>query len=212
MSKIRAILFDLDGVLIDSRVAKWAAAEHALVQHGIQADRAAIAPHMHKFSYVHKHLAGHLPYESLLASYDEKLNELKHTIVLYEGTEDVLRKLHEEGYKLAVVSSSRTAATMLKKWDLLPLFDAVIGPSDTKIHKPNPEPILIALQRLNVKAEEAIMVGDLPADIQSAKAAGIARTIALTHGFGTEELLKSARPNSMISSLIELPTVLPNPS
>ncbi len=208
MSRIRAVLFDLDGVLIDSRLAKWAAAEYALTEHGVKTDRAAMTPHMHKLSYVHKHLASHVPYDAFLASYDQKLEELKHTIVLYEGTEQTLRALHQQGYKLAVVSSSRAAHALLKKWNLLDLFDAVITAKDTKVHKPHPEPILLALQRLNVRPVEAAMVGDLPADIQSAQAAGLALTIALTHGFAPEALLRGARPARIMRSLGELPSAI----
>jgi len=61
----------------------------------------------------------------------------------------------------------------LEKYKLKEYFDAIVTADDTDKHKPDPEPVYIALRKLNAKAEESIMIGDTKFDILSAKRAGV---------------------------------------
>jgi pyrophosphatase PpaX len=207
---IRAVLFDQDGVVIDSNEAKLTATAHALRTQGVTPDPEAIRPHMHKLEAVRQSVAPHLSYPPLLAAYREKLTELAHTIAPYKETRSLFEWLRQQGILIGIVSSSETTEEVLRKHGLRDMVDAVVSGLDNTASKPAPEPVLLALKRLRIQPTETIMVGDLPADIQAAKAAGLAAAVGITHGFGTEEMLQEAGADYIIASLGELPRTLEN--
>ena len=96
-------------------------------------------------------------------------------IKLFPGMKDLIASLKEKGYKLGLVTSRLTASTMqgLEKYDIKEYFDAVVTCSDTEKHKPDPEPLNIALEKLGSKPEESIMLGDTMLDILCARNAGV---------------------------------------
>ena len=206
--KIKAILFDLDGTLRDSRSAINPAFEHALKVHNIQVEGDDLHEYIHSLRAVHGAFAGDLPYEKLRDTYDEKLFELLHTIVLYEHAREVLKDLKGRGYKLGLVSSSRFAREAVEQDDLAKFFDVIISGLDTNNHKPHPEPVHMALKRLKISPNQSVMVGDLAADIQSGKDAGTTATVAVTHGFGSRKALERAGADHIIDSLAELPGII----
>jgi pyrophosphatase PpaX len=207
-TKIDAILFDLDGTLLDSRDAVLPAIEYALAQHGIAVPpREAMLPYSHSLRAVQEAIAPGVPYDELLASYDERLNKLLHTIAAYDSAAQVLGKLRRQ-YKIGMASSSRHAAAALERYGLREFFDVVVGALDTERHKPHPDSIEIALRKLSVAPERAVMVGDLAADVAAGHAAGVAATVGVTHGFGTREMLEAAGADYVIDGLSALPRVI----
>ena len=80
---------------------------------------------------------------------------------------------------------------------------SVVTSDDVKATKPDTEGLVKALHELGVKPEEAIMVGDLEADITAGKKAGVL-TVGISHGFGTEEELRNAGADKVVGSLAEL--------
>ena len=92
--------------------------------------------------------------------------------------------LHAEGRRLGVVTAKRRA-TLELAFEVLPelrrFFEVTVAAEDTERHKPNPDPLLLALERLGESADGAVYVGDSPFDVQAAKAAGAA-SIAVTWG------------------------------
>lgn len=127
----------------------------------------------------------------------------------YDHVPDVVRQLSERGYPLAVVTSkaSAIARRSLAFVGLEPYFDTVVGFDDTTRHKPNPEPVAVALQRLGALADRAVFVGDSPHDILAGRAAGVLTVAALWGPFDRETLL-AAGPNHLIGCLPELPAIL----
>lgn len=208
MPKIKVVLFDLDGTLRDSRKAIWPATENTLREHGVVATRDEIMPHVHHHESVHKELAGHIPAEDFHKTFRDNLDLFRPQIILYEAAPAVTKQLHSEGYKLGMVTSATTAQKTLEDAGLDHIFDVIVGNDDTELHKPHPEPVLLALKRLGCKPEEAVMVGDLAADILAAQAAGVSLTVGITHGFGTPEMLKDAGATYIINALEELPELL----
>jgi pyrophosphatase PpaX len=103
-------------------------------------------------------------------------------IRLYPGVKSILERLHSRGVKLGVVTQkvrlfdidghSAGASKELEELDIADLFSVVVGFEDVSQYKPDPEPIIIALNNLTVQPREALMVGDSAADIESARAAG----------------------------------------
>lgn len=204
MAKLKALLFDLDGTLRDSRRAIYPSIEHAFATHGLPVpSRDELEQYSHSLRAVHAGFAVPVAYNDFLAAYDAHLMTLLHTIIPYDGAWDMLAELHTE-YKIGLVSSARQARRALELDNVLHLFDVVIGGLDTDKHKPDPTPINMALESLQVAPTEAVMVGDLAADIQSAHNAGLRAAIGLTHGFGSRALLETAKADYIIDSLSEL--------
>ena len=176
---MKAVVFDVDGVLVDSRDANVALIQKLMTESGYtKPSRAAIIA------------CYHLPLwqtlEKLTGSKDQK--EIKriwamahdpslHDIHLFKfpgRLKQNLKSLHDE-YKLAVVTGRIKLGLeqIFAATDIGSLFDAVVTFEDYKNPKPHPEPLLIAARLLGIKPSEAIYVGDSPGDVTSARAAGM---------------------------------------
>ncbi len=192
MPPLKAVLLDLDGTLVDSaediRVAlNRVLAERSLRQVDVAEVKGMIGDGALKL--VERGLAatGGDP-EDLGASHARFLevygeNPTAHTRP-YPGVLDTLARLREAGLKLAVVTIKPEGATLSVLADLgiAPLVDAVVGGDTAPERKPHPAPLLLALDRLGVPPEEALMVGDNHHDVTAARAAGT-RAFAVTYGY-----------------------------
>jgi pyrophosphatase PpaX len=96
-------------------------------------------------------------------------------ISVFPGVRELLETLKERGYTLAIVTSRLPSTTTegLEKYGLSACFDLIVTCDDCKKFKPDPEPVLIALEKLGKKPEEALMVGDTLNDILCARRAGV---------------------------------------
>src|SRR6185437_16877526 len=97
--------------------------------------------------------------------------------------DDVLVQLKEEGRRLGIVTAKRRATVDLafRAVPLAHLFDTVVGGDETAKHKPDPEPLLLAAERMGADPAETAYVGDSPFDVLAAKAAGM-YAVAVTWG------------------------------
>ncbi|HZM52580.1 MAG TPA: HAD-IA family hydrolase, partial [Vicinamibacteria bacterium] len=80
------------------------------------------------------------------------------------------------------------------------LFEVLVCAEDTVRRKPDPEPLLLALQRMRLAPAEAVYVGDSPEDVQMAQTAGV-RTVGIPGGFPNREALAAARPDVLEETL-----------
>lgn len=96
-------------------------------------------------------------------------------ISLFPGMKELLETLKEKGFKVAIVTSrlKRTTYIGLNKFGIAGLFDAVITSEDTEAHKPDPAPVLKALEVLGSRPENTLMMGDSLHDVNCAKGAGV---------------------------------------
>ena len=120
--------------------------------------------------------------------------------------EDVLAELRRQGRKLGIVTAKRrqTVALAFETVPIEHLFDLVVGSDDTERHKPDPDPILHALERLRAAPDDAVYVGDSPFDIRAAKAAGV-HSIAVTWGgIHSHERLAAEAPDAVVHTAEEL--------
>jgi pyrophosphatase PpaX len=139
-------------------------------------------------------------------------NEPRHAgLEFCDGMHELLLALRGEGVRLGLATAKRRSTVEIA-FRYLPqlegLFDAIVCAEDTERHKPDPEPLLLALRRLGGEPGEAAYVGDSPFDVEAARAAGL-RAIAVTWGgiHGKERLL-AAEPDVIASTTAELEEAL----
>jgi len=144
--------------------------------------------------------------EELLGAY-RTFNILNHDALArpFEGTREVLTELRRRGYSIAVVTSKGRELGLrgLKLCSLDDLLDSAIFLEDTRVHKPHPEPILVALERLNTSADAAVYVGDSRHDIVAARAAGV-RTVGALWGPLPRTELEREGPSYVADSITDL--------
>src|SRR5262245_20221001 len=113
--------------------------------------------------------------EELVRAYREHNEPLHEGLESFAGIAEVLMSLQEEGRRLGIVSAKRRSTVELAfaRVPLGHLFDVIVGGDETELQKPAPDPLLLALERLDAKASDAAYVGDSPYDMQAARAAGV---------------------------------------
>ena len=181
MPDYEAILFDFDGVLVDSEPVHHLCWQELLTPYGIDlnwrlysehcigiADRAMLA-------FLCGLATPPVEFDTLHAEYPRKKELFRNRMSAIGVADDVKALLRElrPRYKLAVVSSSniREISAVLDTAGLSPMFDTIVHGGDVPRHKPAPDPYLLAMDRLQVKT--AIAVEDSKAGIASARAAGL---------------------------------------
>jgi pyrophosphatase PpaX len=206
------VLFDLDGTLIDSGEIILASFRHAtrtVLAREIPDEVLAAAvggsniyDQMREFDEERA--------EELVRVYREHNEPLHDDLVAFEGIESLLRRFRAEGRRLGIVTAKRRQTVDLA-FAILPLeryFATVVTAEQTVHHKPHPEPVLTALERLGAEPGEAAFVGDSPFDMGAGKAAGVF-TVAVSWGkIHAPERLVEAGADVVVHSPDELLDVL----
>jgi len=111
---------------------------------------------------------------------------------LYPGVKELLQFLKEKNILLSIYTGKGREASLLtlKKLEIYDCFDLIITGSDVKDHKPSPEGIEIFLDKYSLDKERVLMVGDAPADIKAARAAGVQVASAVWDSYAREEVLE----------------------
>ena len=124
--------------------------------------------------------------------------------------EDVLVQLRDEGRRLGIVTAKRrqTVELAFARLPIEHLFEVVVGGDETERHKPDPEPLLLALERLHARPEEAAYVGDAPFDIKAAKGAGLYAIGVTWGGIHARERMEAEGPDAVVDTPQELYDVL----
>ena len=206
------VLFDLDGTLIDSGAIILASMRHAsrtVLEREIE-DEVLMATVGGQGLTEQMRLLDPERVDELVRVYREHNEPLHASLVACAGILDVLPGL-AEGRRLGIVTAKRRATVQLA-FDALPgleeWFDVVVGSEDTKRHKPDPDPLLHALDRLGAEPREATYVGDSPFDVRAAKAAGVHAVAVTWGGIHTEERLRAEQPDAVVHDATELLDVL----
>jgi pyrophosphatase PpaX len=148
--------------------------------------------------------------DELVAVYREHNEPLHAEISECVGMTDVLTRLKGEGRRLGIVTAKRQETVELA-FSYLPLehfFDIVVGSDDTERHKPDPQPLQHALERLDVDRDEAAYVGDSPFDVRAAKAAGMHAIAVTWGGIHPRARLEAEEPDAVVETPEELLAVL----
>lgn len=207
MENIKVLLFDIDGTVLDTTEFIIQATEYAL---------ASLGYNVPERSVIHSVVGVPFPdYYIQLAGEDKNIEKLieKHREFQYAnfnlakpfpGAIETLKNLKDKGYKLAAVTSrsKKTSHQTLIDNGIFDFFDTIISFEDASGLKPDPAPLLKALENLNEKAENAVMIGDSHLDIE----AGInAKTKTIRAGYGFhKDNLHNPEPDFIIDDINDL--------
>lgn len=208
----RAVLFDFDGTLADSYPAITASVNHVRARHGLPPlGEAEVRRHVGRGpAYLLEHTVPGADLARDLPAY-----RAHHPTVMRRGTRllpgaaEALAALKRQGRRAAVCSNKPVAFTrgLLDHLGLMPLLDLVLGPEDVSRPKPAPDMLRVALARLGLGAAEALYVGDMVVDIETARAAGVPVWVVPT-GSDDRKALEAAQPDRLLRELGELPLLL----
>jgi phosphoglycolate phosphatase len=218
---LSAVLFDLDGTLLDTVADIALALNRTLLEYGCNPlaesdvrrmigrgspiliaraaaaqgrsmDEAAQAAMLERFFY---------HYGELEESNEDRARP-------YPGAAESLR-LHGAGLRTAVVTNKqhRFADALLRRLDLAGWVDVVVGGDTCMRRKPDPQPLLFACESLQVPASESLMVGDSVNDVQAARAAGIP-VVCVSYGYNEGRDPRTLDCDSLLDSLADLPALL----
>ena len=211
--RFRVVLFDLDGTLIDSGPIILASMQHAtrtvLGREIAYEELAATVGGQGLVSQMRAFDPDRV--DELVEVYKEHNDPLHETLEAFDAFLDVLPRLRAEGRRLAIVTAKRhrTVRLALDRFpELAKEFEVVVGYEDTERHKPEPDPVLLALERLGAAPAEAAYVGDSPFDIQAAKAAGVFAVAVAWGGIHADERLLEEEPDAFVREPAELLDVL----
>lgn len=198
-----AYLFDLDGTLIDSVALILASFHHTRERHygdRLPDDYYLMTLGMPLRDSFAKMASSPDDVDALVRTYVEyNLTHHDSMVRPYEGVVAMIAALTARRARLALVTSkmSETAARGLRVAGIEGAFELIIGPADVKRGKPDPEPVLLALQRLGVRPEETVFVGDSPHDIEAGNRASV-KTAAATWGPFPRAALAAAQPTFFV--------------
>ncbi len=211
------VIFDLDGTLIDNRVAIRENFNHALSLHGYseppdsEIDSMVGMPLLEMFK---KCGADDEVAPELVMAYKRRYHDTSHNgVVIFSGVIQLLESLRNNGFKLAIATTKaeNEALSLLQKIGLHKYFDLVAGSTESIRPKPHPDMIHRITEKIGVAKEKTILVGDTPVDVATARNAGIkvaAVTTGVSLGFATREEIIALKPDYVMHSVSDLARIL----
>ena len=209
----KAVVFDLDGTLIDSAPDIAHALNRATEKRGIEPFplnqvKEMIGGGVPKL--IKRALTARgLPVEGAMPLVDDFIGlyreELTTRTTVYDGGRELLEQLYGEGRRLGICTNKNHELTIeiLQQLDLIKYFGSVLGEREGRARKPDPAPLLEVVTELGASPQDALMAGDSEADVACARAAGIP---VLVVDFGYSRTAPEALgADAVISRLSELP-------
>ena len=211
--KIKGVLFDLDGTLVNTTPLILESFRHTFKQFGmaVPSDSELVA-------------GFGLPMRTAVTAYmpDEMADEFCDAYRAYQrtrhdeliqgidGVAETLSALKQSGIKMAVVTSKKRPAAIrdLGCYDLVEYFDTIIACDDCAENKPLPGPSLMALKRLGLNGADCLAVGDSPYDLQSARAAGCQTAAVRYTSFDWNFILNEGKPDYVLNKMTDLLTLI----
>lgn len=202
---IRTVLFDLDGTIIDTNQLIIDSFMNAMTD--IPLTRETIIPHMGTTLQNQLRVFSGLEDVRELEQAYRKYNLAHHDSMVkpFPHVQEVVKALHASGIRLGIVTTKIRPTTMkvLEMFDLSRYMEAIVTVTDVSNPKPHAEPVLMALEKMGADPASALMVGDSPADIQSAQNAGV-RAAAVAWSLKGEAALSGYGPDYMLHDMRDL--------
>ena len=209
--KYKAVIFDLDGTILDTLDDLTNALNYCLEKHALQI-RSKKEVQGFVGNGIHLLIERAVPkntkeamieavYQDFLIFYQEHCHELTKP---YDGIVELLQLLRKDGYKTAVVSNKADSAVKALCDEYFDgLFDLAVGEKKDVRKKPAPDSVNAVLKQLGVEKEDAAYIGDSEVDIQTAENAGM-DCISVTWGFRDALTLKQNGAVKLVTSPIEI--------
>jgi phosphoglycolate phosphatase len=219
---VEAVLFDLDGTLLDTAADIALALNRTLAEYGwspaAQEDVRQMIGRGSPILIARTAAAqGRTLDEALQAAMVERffhhygaLQERNEFAALpYPGVREALRYLHEAGLRTGVVTNKqqRFAHGLLELLGLIAWVDVVVGGDSCERRKPDPQPLLFACERLGVPPARTLMVGDSINDVKAARGANIA-VVCVPYGYNEGQDPRELPCDALIDTLADLPGLL----
>lgn len=213
LCSVDAVLFDLDGTVVDTIPHILASFRHATAEVLGTALSDEVLLH-----HVGVPLARQMRFftddeaeaDRLLTAY-RAFNHRTHDDMarLYPNTVAALAAVQTAGLPMGIVTSKsrHMAERAIALFDLGQYFTVLVTADDTECHKPDPMPLTYAAELLGMDPARLVYVGDAPADIACGKGAGAA-TVGAAWGVASRERLEQAGPDAIINDIGELPALL----
>ena len=209
--KVKGILLDLDGTIVDSREAYLEAVKAAFTAIGQKTVNAKIA------TEIPRKLEQNLSINNIIKGADAQKFLDAYLNAYYKATaikakpiprvSETLKKLSQKA-KLALTTMryvpKENVLNELENFGLAKYFQSVITALDTHFPKPSPEALMRCAEQLSVPISQCAVVGDSVADVRAGKTAG-AKTVAVLSGIFTREELEREKPDLILKSINELP-------
>jgi len=196
LKNIKAVLFDMDGVITDTDDLHYLVWQEIMNEEGIELTEELYINHLQSTSHKKAILSmlGNVSLDDITRISREKSRRskalLQKEIKINQDAIDLIKYLHQHGYKLAVVSASSNAEFVIKKIQIEQYFDLIIsGPSDTVLrNKPFPDIYEYAMKQMDVKPSETVVIEDSVSGITAGLRSG-----AFVYGVNRGNLLIDKR-------------------
>jgi len=213
MTRFDAVLFDLDGTLLDSVPLILSSYRHVFTEHGLppRTDAEVLAGLGTPLEAMFERWVDDPALVQTLADAYIEHNLAVHDGLVrpFPGVSELVRDLHVAGIPMAIVTSKRRRGTEmgLAALGLADCFSVVVTADDVSRPKPDPEPVQQALEALGVPAASAVFVGDATHDVHAGRAAEVV-TIAVTWGAASEAQLVESGPTHLVRDVGALRGIL----
>lgn len=185
-----ALLFDLDGVVVDTEPVHEEARRRVYARHGIPLERVRDIPVIGRntdaiFSEIHARVPFPIPLtQAIREKRDEFVSLLGNSVTPLPGVRDLLARVRGRLKTALVTASARqNVDAVLRGTGLANAFDAVVAAEDVALWKPDPEGYLLAAKRLKIAPPSCVVIEDSPVGVEAGRAAGM-RVIGVRTGQG----------------------------
>jgi len=225
LSKVKGIIFDMDGVIFDVISSVQQSVEDAINKYKLK--NGNIEEGLQEVAHLIEDLQNYPIPQIILNSYNllqislleghrlikklriavyvfNQFNDYKEEAGIFEGIDGLIKSLYDKHKKLAILTNNKStyAEEVLKKFNIDKYFDVIIGFNEAAV-KPSPEGILKILDMWKLKDSEAVFIGDMVTDILAGQAANV-KTISVASGLAKKDSLLGKKPDYLVNNTEEL--------